>query len=148
MAFETNYVENEILSLNKDELISFIYRGLLDYLDKIKKSIEQNNPLEKVNMINKSIDVISYLRSILDYEKGGIIAKNLNNLYLFAIKELTDSNFSNNTDKIISVENIFKELLTTWNEMIKKNKEEQKGNNHNELNLNDNPQEKRVEIYG
>ncbi len=149
MAFETNYVENEILSLNNDELISFIYRGLLDYLEKIKKSIEQNNPSEKINWINKAIDVISYLRSILDYDKGGVISKNLNNLYLFSIKELTDSNFSNDITKIISVENIFKELLSAWNEMIKKKKGEYlKNSDQNEINFSDNLREKRVEIYG
>ncbi len=147
MAYETNYVENEILSLDKDELISFIYRGILNYIYKLENYMETENAKEKVLLVNKIIDIISYLRSILDFEKGGIISKNLDNLYIFSIKELTEANISNDIEKIKSVENIFKELLDTWNQMIKKNKARQSSSMEAQR-INPEEKRKQVEIYG
>jgi len=152
MSFESkSYIENEVVNLDRDELIAFIYSGTLKYLDEIKESVRNGDIEGRVEKVNKVINIISYLRSILDFEKGGIIAKNLDSLYLFSTKELSEFNLTNDIKKLEAVENIFKELSTTWREMIRKKKSENK-----EITKNTSPsvssiehnKEKRLEIYG
>ncbi len=150
MSFESkSYIENEISNLDGDELIAFIYSGTLRFINEIKENLRKGDVEGKVEKVNRVIDIISYLRSILDFDKGGIIAKNLDNLYLFSTKELSEFNFNNDLKKLETVENIFKELHSTWKEMIKKkkngNKEEASVNGISSMGQKE---EKRLEIYG
>ncbi len=150
MSFESkSYIENEIANLNGDELIAFIYSGTLRFINEIKENLRKGDIEGKVDKVNRVIDIISYLRSILDFDKGGIIAKNLDNLYLFSIKELSEFNYSNDLKKLETVENIFKELHSTWKEMIRK-KNGNKGEETSVPNVTSMGQneEKRLEIYG
>ena len=151
MSFESkHYIENEIASLSGDELIAFIYSGTLRFLSEIKELLQKGDIESKVEKVNRVIDIISYLRSILDFEKGGVIAKNLDSLYLFSVKELSEFNYSNDLKKLETVENIFKELHQTWKEMIRKKKKEGKEdhNSLSDMSSIDDSQEKRLELYG
>ncbi len=151
MSFESkSYIENEISNLDGDELIAFIYSGTLRFINEIKDTFRRGDVERKVEKVNRVIDIISYLRSILDFDKGGIVAKNLDNLYLFSIKELSEFNYNNDLKKLETVENIFKELHSTWKEMIKKKKS---GIKEGEASVNsvssmEQKEEKRLEIYG
>ncbi len=148
MSFESkNYIENEVSNLDRDELIAFIYSGTINYLKEIRESLEKGDIERKVERVNRVINIISYLRSILDFEKGGIIAKNLDSLYLFATKELSEFSFSNDLKKLEVVENIFKELHQTWKEMLRKKKGKGEKEDVSVSNLNS-QEEKRLEIYG
>ncbi len=151
MSFESkHYIENEIASLSGDELIAFIYSGTLRFLTEIKELLQKGDIESKVEKVNRVIDIISYLRSILDFEKGGVIAKNLDSLYLFSVKELSEFNYSNDVKKLETVENIFRELHKTWKEMIKRKKKEGKGDSTSTPDMSsvDNSKEKRLELYG
>jgi len=151
MSFESkHYIENEIASLSGDELIAFIYSGTLRFLSEIRELLQKGDIESKVEKVNRVIDIISYLRSILDFEKGGVIAKNLDSLYLFSTKELSEFNYSNDLKKLETVENIFRELHQTWKEMIRRKKEGSKDNSTSPANISsiNNSQEKRLELYG
>ena len=88
MNCQESYLENEVMSLNREELITFTYRGLVRYLKNAADATRQGEVERRVDLLNRSMAVISYLRSILDMERGGEISQRLAALYDYSLKEL------------------------------------------------------------
>ena len=82
MAMEGDvYLKANIEGMNNDELILFIYQEMLKVLNRTLCFFETNEIEKRVNAINKGIEVLNALISILNFEDGGEIAVRLRSLY-------------------------------------------------------------------
>ncbi|HNX42191.1 MAG: Flagellar protein FliS [Candidatus Aminicenantes bacterium ADurb.Bin508] len=121
MNCQESYLENEVMSLNREELITFTYRGLVRYLKNAADATRQGEVERRVDLLNRSMAVISYLRSILDMERGGEISQRLAALYDYSLKELVNAGFTTKVEPIEGVEKLMRELLSGWEEMSRRN---------------------------
>ncbi len=154
------YLKNNIEGMSNDELILFIYQELIKILNLAKHYFKENNIEKRVNSINKAIEIISTLMSILNFEQGGQIALRLRSLYLYSIQKLTTANYDKKPGYVDEAIKIFKELHAGWKEKLKKDKLEGIKTNpikpdinnqvkENNENLNSDVKEgKGFEIYG
>lgn len=67
---------------NPLQQIVMLYDGAIKFLRLAAADIEAGNLNAKAEHTNRALDIIGYLQSILDYERGGEVAPVLNNLYL------------------------------------------------------------------
>ena len=67
---------------NPLQQIVMLYDGAIKFLRLAAADIEAGDLNAKAEHTNRALDIISYLQSILDYERGGEVAPVLNNLYL------------------------------------------------------------------
>jgi len=117
------YLKNNLEGMDNDELILFIYQQMLKILKQTIYYFEKNDIESRVTAINKAIEVINTLLSILNFEQGGEIALRLRSLYIYSIKRLTTANYDKNPQLVEEVIRIFKDLHTGWANKIKKDKE-------------------------
>ena len=61
--------------------IVMLYDGAIKFLNLSVQDIENNDFASKAEHSNRALDIMNYLRSILDFEKGGDVAVSLDNLY-------------------------------------------------------------------
>lgn len=61
--------------------IVMLYDGAIKFLNLTAADIEAENFVAKAEHSNRALDIINYLQSILDFEKGGSVAESLDNLY-------------------------------------------------------------------
>lgn len=61
--------------------IVMLYDGAIKFLNLTATDIENKDIDAKAEHSNRALDIINYLQSILDYEKGGDVAVSLDNLY-------------------------------------------------------------------
>jgi flagellar secretion chaperone FliS len=87
------YLKNNVEGMNNDELILFIYQEMLKILNQTIYYFDKNDIEKRVNAINKAIEVINALMSILNFEQGGEIAIRLRSLYLYSVKKINLSKF-------------------------------------------------------
>lgn len=155
------YLKNNIEGMSNDELILFIYQELLKILNLAIYYFKENDIEKRVSSINKAIEIISTLMSILNFEQGGQIALRLRSLYLYSIQKLTTANYDKNPFFVKEVIKIFKELYTGWKQKIDKDKTEgmktkpvlnkvnkQETNNENQNIKSDMNENNGFEIYG
>jgi flagellar protein FliS len=116
------YLKNRIEGMSNDELILFIYQEMLKILNQTIYYFEMNEIEKRVNAINKGLDVVHALLSVLNYEAGGEIALRLRSLYLYSIKKLTAANFDRDPKLVGEVMNIFRNLHEGWAEKIEKDR--------------------------
>ena len=62
--------------------IVMLYDGAIKFLRLAATDIENGDLAAKGEHTNRALDIIGYLQSILDYERGGEVAPVLNTLYL------------------------------------------------------------------
>lgn len=142
--------------MNNDELILFIYQQMSKILNQTLYYFEKNEIENRVNGINKAIEILNALMSILNFEAGGEIAVRLRSLYLYSIKRLTTANYDKNPQPVEEVVRIFKALHAGWAEKIendKKNNTNAAANmgspvNPNPADMGPNRGTQGLEIYG
>jgi flagellar secretion chaperone FliS len=68
--------------------IVMLYDGAIKFLRLAAIDIESGDLAAKAEHTNRALDIISYLQSILDFERGGEVAPALNLLYMGATMDI------------------------------------------------------------
>ncbi|MEP7074831.1 MAG: flagellar export chaperone FliS [Acidobacteriota bacterium] len=61
--------------------IVMLYDGAIKFLNLTAADIEANDLVAKAQHSTRALDIISYLQNTLDFERGGHVAVDLDNLY-------------------------------------------------------------------
>lgn len=96
------------------QLILLLYDGAISSLAAAKGQMLDMKFAEKGRLIAKSIDIIEGLRAVLDFDKGGGISKNLNDLYEYMKHRLVIANLKNDPEGPAEVIRLLKDLRTAW----------------------------------
>ncbi len=67
---------------NPLQQIILLYDGAIKFLRLAAANIEAGDLVAKAEHSNRALDIVSYLQSILDFEKGGEVAATLDIFYL------------------------------------------------------------------
>jgi len=84
--------------------------------------IQNNVPLAEVvakgRAIGKAIRLIGHLNDCLDTERGGQVAANLRNLYLYMLDRLTVANVTNDTKHVAEVSELVRKIKSGWDQIV------------------------------
>jgi len=119
------YQSNQIATASREQILLMLYDGAIRFSKQAKLALENNDMANKGKFIGKTMAIISEFSNSLDHDIGGDIAKNLDALYAYMLKELTKANINNDTAPIDNTCNILCELRATWAEAIDINNEQQ-----------------------
>jgi flagellar secretion chaperone FliS len=92
MSWKANAVRayGKVANAETDPLrqVVMLYDGAIKFLRLAAADIESGDLVAKGEHTNRALDIISYLQSILDFERGGEVAPILNVLYLSVSGEI------------------------------------------------------------
>ena len=109
------YTQNNVGVESPAKLVEMMYEGVLRFNAQAKKAIKDENVEKRAYWINRSVAVIAELLATLNYEAGDVAAY-LDGLYTYQIQLLSEANLQNDTEKIATVDRVFKGLLEAWRE--------------------------------
>ncbi|ANS76094.1 flagellar protein FliS [Paenibacillus yonginensis] len=113
------YQRNKYQTASPHKLILMLYSGAINFAEKGKQAITDNNIADTNKWIQKVQDIIYELVSSLNPKAGGEIAHNLNQLYMYMIQQLIDANVNKKVEKVEEVIGLLKELQSAWEEIGK-----------------------------
>lgn len=96
------------------QLIVMLYDGAIGAIASAKGAMSQSRFEEKGKLISKAMEIIEGLRAVLDQERGGEIAKNLNDLYEYMKKQLLLGNLRNRPEQLDEVMKLLSDLRGAW----------------------------------
>lgn len=111
------YKQNQILNATPKKLVVLLYEGAIKNLKLAEIAAEEKNIETAGNALIKAQDIISELMNTLDFENGGEVAQNLNQLYDYLMTELIKANVSKQSDDIKRSRVMLEELRDTWIEI-------------------------------
>ncbi len=118
----SQYRQSQISSTAPEKTVLMLYDGAIRFLKgAVSELTENNNIIEKTNLVEKTIKIIDYLQSCLDMEKGGEIADNLSKLYDYMSITLTKANLKNDPEKMKEVIDLMTTIREGWNGICNQN---------------------------
>lgn len=113
------YKEIQIKTANQIRLIVMLYDGAIRHLNLALDAVAAGHRRfdEVNNHIIAAQDILSELTASLDFEKGGVLAKNLFSLYSFMNRRLLEANLNKDAAPIAEVKKHLGELRESWDEI-------------------------------
>lgn len=117
-AYHNHYRNNEILTASPAQLLIMFYDAAIKFVKRAEMALEDRNMEAKGVAINRAIAILAELSATLDHEVGGEISANLERLYDYMIRELSQFNLKNDPSKLPPVVNMLSGLRETWVQAI------------------------------
>ncbi len=118
------YQQNQVSTASPEQILLMLYDGAIRFTRQAIKGIEGSNHALKGYGISKALAIIVEFSNSLDHEIGGQIAEDLDGLYHFMMRELSNANLHNDVEKLANVEKLLMDLRQTWGEAVAINKKD------------------------
>lgn len=104
-------------TLHKTRQLVLLYDAVIRFLKQAHLAIEEGRFEDRLNLLQKSSNVIMGLHSALDFEKGGEIAKMLDNFYMAMDLRILALNRTNNKDECDQIIREIKMMRDAWDKI-------------------------------
>ncbi|MDR1315881.1 MAG: flagellar export chaperone FliS [Spirochaetales bacterium] len=110
------YKEARIRTAGQGQLIVMLYDEAIKQIDMALLALDaQTKKLDAIhNPLTKAQTVITELMVSLDFDKGGEVAKNLFNLYMFFNRQLMEGNVRKDASPVRIVRNFLAQIRESW----------------------------------
>lgn len=107
-------VTTGVAAADNVQLIQMLFDGLIESLATAKGHIERGSIMEKSKALARAGRIVVGLQGALDFDKGGDIARNLNDLYSYVTRRLFHVNAHNDLEALAEVLNLMSEIRGAW----------------------------------
>jgi flagellar protein FliS len=90
------YQHTQVMTANQVQLIVLLYDSAIQSLELAREGILTNNYKDKARFLDRSMAIVGELDSVLDFERGGEIARSLHRLYDYMIQQCIQANLRHN----------------------------------------------------
>jgi flagellar protein FliS len=124
--YRTMRISGLVADASPARLVQIMYEQILADLAtaqgamrRIKNNLPLNEVMNKCTAMDKALRLIQQLDVSLDMEKGGSIAENLRNLYLYILNRMTQINVTNDAAGAAEVSRLVRTIKTGWDETVR-----------------------------
>ena len=108
------YRESAVRGASPLGLIVILYDEIIRNIRKAQRAFETNNVEQRSNSLRHALEVVGYLHSILNFEKGGDVARNLARFYTVMRAKLVECNTSPARDTFEMLAHEFANVAEAW----------------------------------
>ena len=101
-----------------EQLVATLFDKLMETLARARHFMDVKDFANKADRINLAMDILQVLEQSLDHEKGGELAGNLQALYQYCVRRLTEANASNDLAAIDEVSGLMGEIQEGWQSIL------------------------------
>ncbi len=116
--FESSYgavqVAAGVATADSARLILMLFDGLLESLAAARGHITYGNIAAKGKALTRASGIVLGLQGALDFEQGGNLARNLDDLYSYVTRRLLQANANNDVAAIDEVRGLMEEIREAW----------------------------------
>jgi flagellar protein FliS len=103
-----------VASADNVQLIQMLFDGLAESLASARGHIENGNIVDKSNALSRASRIVVGLQGALDFERGGELANNLNELYAYMTRRILHVNASNDLQALAEVSSLVRDISDAW----------------------------------
>ncbi len=107
-------VHSGVETASPHRLIQMLFEGALERIAQAKGAMVQNQIARKGELIGKAVAIVGGLQGSLSDKEGGGLAANLDDLYDYIIRRLTQANYENNPEYLDECGRLLGEIKTAW----------------------------------
>lgn len=107
-------VHSSVETASPHRLIQMLFEGALERIAQAKGAMAQNQIARKGELIGKAVAIVGGLQGSLNDKEGGHLAANLDELYDYIIRRLSQANYENNAAYLDECGHLLGEIKTAW----------------------------------
>lgn len=111
------YQQTEVMTSSGVQIVVLLYDAAIQAIELARRGISTNNLPDKARFIGRALSIVGELNSVLDFERGGEIAKSLHRLYEYMLAELVEANARNNAYHLEGPLRCLMTLREAWREV-------------------------------
>lgn len=111
------YKTQSIMTAPPAKLVAMCYDRTIMSLREAMRCIDSGNIQGRFDNATRAANIIAHLWSTLDMVQGGDVAKNLADIYSFAMRRLGDVNMNNDKQAATDVIALLEPLSKSWNQL-------------------------------
>ena len=123
-AYKKVNIESNILGAEPHQIITMMFDGALQSIAIAKGAIERKDLELKSQSMTKFINIITALRTSLDFNAEPEISKQFDDLYSYCLERMNDISVSLDVSGISEVTELLSPLRDVWSEMPEDAKKE------------------------
>ena len=130
MSYQLNkYKKTSVLSASREQILLMLYEGAIKFTRLALQAAEQKRIADRGHNIIRAFDIIVELNATLDHKVGGVLATQLEQLYVFMMDQYTQANLKGDPEPLKANLKVIENLYDGWKQAIEKMKKdnEQKG---------------------
>lgn len=112
-----HYRAQQIMTASNVQRVVMLYDGAITALGEAIRAIEEKDIARRHRANRKACDIIEHLMMTLDEERGGQIARNLDQLYRFMLQHLLNVDLHNDPKPAQEVIELLKPLAQAWRDL-------------------------------
>jgi flagellar secretion chaperone FliS len=116
-SYTRQYQQTQIMTSSGVQIVVLLYDAAIQSIELARRGIETNNLQEKGRFLGRAISIVGELNSVLDFERGGEIARSLHRLYEYMLTELVAANARHNTRHLDGPLRCLTTLREGWREV-------------------------------
>src|SRR5271155_5270760 len=94
------YRESAVRGASPVGLIVILYEEIIHSMRKAQRALQSGNIEERTHALNHALAVVGHLQGILNFEKGGQVARDLSTFYDSARTKILEANVKNDSAAI------------------------------------------------
>ena len=118
------YLKKWVETASPVEIVIALYEKMESLLQEIvdlyEKEGDNRDAKKEIELANRVSEILYYLKGTLDMQRGGEVAKNLNQFYGVCIAQLSRAMAEKNLDLYKDLLKAIKEMKDAWEEVKKK----------------------------
>ncbi len=111
-AYQASQVEAE----DSMALVVKLYDGMLGFLRRGAEAMAADEKTAASESIRRATDIIGELQAVLDLDKGGEVAANLDRIYAYSRRRVVEAHTQNDPSGLVEVTKLLAPLRDAWSE--------------------------------
>lgn len=121
------YSESSFSGANPATLVVALYEGAIAAVRDAQTFLDSGDIMPRGKAITKAVNILTELLASLNYEKGGEIARNLQQLYSYLQRRLMEAHARQTREPLEEAENLLCSLLVAWQKVAQTESDVHKG---------------------
>lgn len=110
-------VATGVATADSTKLILMLFDGLMESLAAARGHIEHGNTAEKGKALSRAGRIVIGLQGALDFNQGGDLARNLDDLYGYVTRRIIHINAANDLEALEEVRGLMVEIREAWSSL-------------------------------
>ena len=113
-AYKSVSIHGAVAGADPHRLVLMLMDGVMERLAVARASIERGDIAKKAKLLHSCNTLLGELRGSLNITHGGPLARNLNELYEYMMRQLLRANVESNSEYIKEVSSLLGEVRSAW----------------------------------
>ncbi|MCE9686219.1 flagellar export chaperone FliS [Shewanella sp. AS16] len=113
-AYQQASLDARVAAANPHDMVRMLLEGLLEELERAAGHMERQRYEAKGVSINKCLNIVHGLDSMLDLDNGGEVAGSLNRLYEYCSRQLVSASVENSVQALLPVTQVITDVRAGW----------------------------------